>query len=183
MSTGFFVVLPFFLVFALVTAFEVSDTKRKPKLEGKPLRDQYVALTPPPTQDKEVLLTEYKETQLMLQHYDNLNWQIGSILVGSNIIALGFLSNVTNDRVLTGAALAGTFSLFAWILWFFRHMAIYNVKNDRLCWIEEDLNMYQHRMVGYAGKKPRRWLGRIPGNYVSIVLWAGLSIAWLTTLV
>lgn len=130
--------------------------------------------------DKDVMLNEYHRTQEMLVHYDNLNWQIGSILVGSNIVALGFLSGSGAERTLFAAAVGGSFSLFAWILWFIRHASIYNVKNDRLYMIEMKLNMYQHRMVGHA--KEKRFLARVPGNQVATILCFGLLVAWLIVL-
>ena len=130
---------------------------------------------------EQFLLAEYERTQEMLTHYDNLNWQIGSILLGSNIVALGFLSSQSNAQILFAAAFGGSFSLFAWILWFLRHASIYNVKNDRLFMIEQKLSMAQHRMVGLA--KENQWLSQFAGNKVAIMLCLGLMVAWLAVLI
>jgi hypothetical protein len=133
------------------------------------------------SQEKDLLKFEYSRAQRMVTHYDNLNWQIGSIIVGSNIVALGFVasSGSSNLLLVPSAALGGISSLFCWILWFYRHMAIYNVKNDRLTVIEVELGLAQHRMVRVANKKG--WLGheRMSGHDVSVYLWIGLSVAWV----
>lgn len=131
--------------------------------------------------DNDVLLFEYQRTQEMLQHYDNLNWQIGSILVGSNIVALGFTSSSATIHLILAAAIGGSSSLFAWILWFMRHVSIYNVKNDRLYMIERELNMVQHRMIGFASD--RHWLSTIAGYKVAWILCVGLMVAWLVVLI
>lgn len=173
------------LIFTIIVIIQVIATSVKPKPQEKSLREMYAKIGEAPTDNSDILLTEYEQTQLMLQHYDNLNWQIGSILIGSNIVALGFLAQTANPQasVLTGAAMAGTFSVFVWILWFFRHRAIYNVKNDRLFWIEEELGMYQHRMVGFAGETEQQWLGPVGGHHAAILLWAGLTLAWVIVLI
>jgi len=129
--------------------------------------------------DKNVLLFEYRRTQEMFMHYDRLNWSIGSILIGSNIAALGFVSSASNPNpnILFAAALGGSISLFAWILWFYRHASIYDVKQDRLYMIENQLGMFQHRMVGYGAKQGL--LARVSGRTVAFLLFAGLLFAWL----
>jgi hypothetical protein len=128
--------------------------------------------------DTEILLEQYKETQTMLRHYDNLNWNIGSILVGSNLVAMGFVAQQnSNPFILVGAAVAGMCSLWAWELWYLRHAAIYNVKNDVLYIIEEKLNMLQNRFVGLA--EEAGWLGNIDGWKISYILYSSLSLSWL----
>jgi hypothetical protein len=129
--------------------------------------------------DKNVLLFEYHRTQEIFMHYDRLNWFIGSILVGSNIMALGFVSSASNPNpnILFVAALGGSISLFAWILWFYRHASIYDIKQDRLYSIEHQLGMFQHRMVGYGDKHDL--LAKVPGRIVAFLLFTGLLITWL----
>ncbi len=128
--------------------------------------------------DTKILLEQYKATQQMLMHYDNLNWNIGSILVGSNLVAIGFVvQQNSNPFLLIGAALAGMCSLWSWELWYFRHVAIYNVKNDVLYIIEAKLNMFQNRLVGLA--EEAGWLGNIDGWKISYLLYVSLSLAWL----
>jgi len=124
----------------------------------------------------QVLIEEYKMTQEMLEHYDKLNWQIGSILIGSNLIALGSISKFHNNQLVLAIALAGSFSIFSWMLWYFRHAAIYNIKNDRLYMIENLLNMYQHRMVGYASQQ--KWLTPFPGRVIALIFGISLIISW-----
>jgi hypothetical protein len=130
--------------------------------------------------DRDTLLHEYRMAQDRANHFDNLNWQIGSILIGSNIVALGFLSGVGNIRLLFAAAVGGSASLFAWIMWFVRHRAMINISMDRLYMIEMKLSMAQHRMVGFATEK--KWLPRVDGNKVALVLFLGLLVAWLIVL-
>ncbi|MGC9146063.1 MAG: hypothetical protein ACP5GS_08170 [Nitrososphaeria archaeon] len=128
--------------------------------------------------DTKTLLEQYKATQQMLMHYDNLNWNIGSILVGSNLVAIGFVVQQNqNPFLLVGAALAGMSSLWSWELWYFRHVAIYNVKNDVLYIIEAKLNMFQNRLVGLA--EEAGWLGNIDGWKISYLLYLSLSLSWL----
>jgi len=169
-----------FLIITLVIYKDIGSKKRSMKdCDGYSpdcLEKLYKDL-PEKEAEKDVLLAEYRLTQEMLRHYDNLNWQIGSILIGSNIVALGFISSSSNLNVLFGAAFGGSFSLFAFVIWFFRHVSIYNVKNDRLYIIEYKLGMAQHRMVDYAGR--HKWLTRVSGNKVALVLAFGLLIAWL----
>jgi len=128
--------------------------------------------------DKKVLLFEYHRTQEMLIHYDKLNWSIGSILVGSNIMALGFISGTSNPNpsILFVAALGGSFLSFAWIMWFYRHASIYDVKNDRLYMIEHQLGMFQHRMVGYGAR--HGLITEVPGREVAFRLFVGLLAIW-----
>jgi len=130
--------------------------------------------------DTDTLRFEYERAQEMANHFDNLNWQIGSILIGSNIIALGFLTRIDSVQLLFGAAIGGSLSLFTWILWFVRHRAMINIRLDRLYMIELRLGMAQHRMIGYALSK--KWLPRVDGNRVALALFLGLLAAWLLVL-
>ncbi len=117
----------------------------------------------------------------MLRHYDNLNWTIVSILIGSNIVALGMVSNLSSYQAIFAASFGGSLSLSAWMLWFLRHASIYNVKNDRLYMIEHHIGMAQHRMVGYARRKV--WLTKISGLKTAFILYFSLTLAWLLTLI
>lgn len=183
MSIFFFLLLVIDCIFIFLATLNYYDFARKKRLnytDPDSLIDAYKPVVYTEV-DRDILLFEYNKTQEMLRHYDNLNWNIGSILVGSNIIALGMLSSQINTGILFGAALAGSFSLFAWILWFLRHASIYNVKNDRLYMIESMLGMSQHRMIGFASRK--KWLTRTSGNIVALSLYIFLVIAWLVVLI
>jgi hypothetical protein len=140
--------------------------------------------TIPGTKNKKLLEFEYAETQKMLQHYDNLNWQVGSILVGSSILAMGFITQSSLTTLVAGASIGGMVALFIWALWVYRHTALYNVKYDRLYMIEQMLGFAQHRMVGYAGLKGVNWLGdhQLTITDLVLVLWGALSIVWLLIL-
>lgn len=119
----------------------------------------------------------YEKAQDMLIHYDNLNWQIGSILVGSNLVAMSFALQLNVSPVLAlSLAISGIISQLMWLSWFYRHMALYNLRNDVLYKIEEKLGMHHHRLPGEEGK---RWIGPIPGNLCTVVLTYGLSTVWL----
>lgn len=131
--------------------------------------------------DIKLLMFEYEEAQKMLAHYDNLNWEIGSILIGSNIVALGFIASATpSGNLIIGTALGGISSLTTWIMWYFRHAYIYNVKNDRLYIIESKLKIWQHRMVNLA--EENGWLTHVDGWIISFILWFLLSLAWVIVL-
>ncbi len=132
------------------------------------------------TTKDDILKFEYEQTQEMLTHYDRLNLQIASIIVGSNIVGMSFVlgaPSALTSPALPGVAIAGMISLSIWVLWIQRHVAIYNVKNDRLYMIERQLDMLQHRMVGFADNN--HWLGSFSGRIVNLFLWAGLSVGWL----
>ena len=122
----------------------------------------------------------YEKAQEMLIHYDNLNWQIGSILVGSSLVSMGLSLQKGADSTLTLVlALAGMISSFAWIFWFTRHMALYNLRNDVLYMIEEKLGFQHHSLSMENDVKSGRWLGFISGHWIAIVLAIGLSTAWM----
>jgi hypothetical protein len=179
-----------FSIITLVAYYDIGRKKRSMKdcdLNGLFKEESIDCLKklynnlPEKEAEKDVLLAEYHRTQDMLRHYDNLNWHIASILVGSNIVALGLISSSSSPNVLFAAAFGGSSSLLAFNLWFFRHVSIYNVKNDRLYIIEYQLKMAQHRMVGYASS--RNLLVRVPGRCVALLLYFGLLIAWLIVLI
>jgi len=187
LSVYFIIMLIVDVVFSIITSVAYYDIGRKKRsmkdCDGYSidcLKKLYNNL-PEKEAEKDVLLVEYNRTQDMLRHYDNLNWQVASILVGSNIVALAFISSSSSPNVLFAAAFGGSFSLLAFNLWFFRHVSIYNVKNDRLYIIEYQLGMAQHRMVGYASS--HNLLVKVPGRCVALLLYFGLLIAWLIVLI
>lgn len=83
----------------------------------------------------------------------------------------------TDPLVAVGLAYAGISIITFWVLWFFRHTAMCNVKYVRLYWIEKILGMYQHRMIGYALQ--RKWLGVVPGWVLALLLWLLVCVVWI----
>ena len=110
---------------------------------------------------------EYQMAQEMLRHYDSLNWQIGSILVAASLVVTGLALNKdllilarssTSLRwsLTIGVPLLSLFVLGIWLLWFRRHRALYNLRNEVLHRLEMQLNMYHHLLsADYDGTGDR----------------------------
>lgn len=132
------------------------------------------------TTDRKLLKFEYKRCQEMVIHYDNMNWQIGSILVGSNIVALGLSLRAELNPFLLGLSIAGMVSMFLWAFWYFRHMALYNLRNDRMYVIEKKLGLRQNLMVHEIRENCSRhqWLGIISGHKTTLLLTIFLAGVW-----
>jgi uncharacterized protein (DUF433 family) len=86
---------------------------------------------------------EYESAQKMLQHYDTLNWQIGSTLMAAVAVltALTFakidLKQFQEFRYTTAFICLGmpAFSflvLWSWTKWFGRHKSLYDVRNNQV---------------------------------------------------
>lgn len=94
---------------------------------------------------KNELLKEYELTQQMAIHYDQMNWQIGSILIACILIGV-----VAIHKDIHSYFLLSTLSLFVLWIWskfYFRHKGIQNLKFERLQQIEKELNFKQHLIV------------------------------------
>jgi len=134
--------------------------------------------------DPKLLRFLYDKAQEMLIHYDRLNWEIGSILVGSNLVAMSFsLQQGLNPVLVLGLAVAGIMSQFMWLFWFFRHMALYNLRSDVLYKVEEELRIHHHRLPREVSAGCNKWLGLLSGHHSAVILAFGFStIWWLMTL-
>lgn len=111
--------------------------------------------------DRDVQLAEYQAAQDMLKHYDALNWQIGSVLIGANAILLGLIASSDIVQLFEGGfwtfalgvafatAVAGFSRLLlrAWLTWFDRHAGFYNLRNETLQRLELQLGMYHFLRV------------------------------------
>lgn len=109
----------------------------------------------------QVKLAEYQAAQEMLKHYDALNWQIGSVLIGANAILLGLIASNNIVQLFDGlpwnfmaglvfaVAVAGFSRLLlkAWQTWFERHAGFYNLRNETLQRLELELGMYHFLRV------------------------------------
>lgn len=107
-------------------------------------------------------LAEYAAAQEMVRHYDTLNWQIGSILIGANAVLFGVVAGILGridwpGGFLVATAVAGfsAFLLLAWRLWYKRHRALYNFRHETMHRIELQLGMYHHLRVAWdpSGRK------------------------------
>lgn len=94
---------------------------------------------------KDELLKEYEMTQQMAVHYDQMNWQIGSILIAGIFIGIGIIGTKIEAYLLL--CIISFLILFVWSKFYFRHKAIQNTKFERLHEIEDQLNFRQHLMV------------------------------------
>jgi len=101
---------------------------------------------------------EYQMAQEMLRHYDSLNWQIGSILIAGTLVLTGLIFNKDTVRLLyerfwptvaslLTANLVSYLVLLIWLLWFRRHRAYYNLRNEVFHRIELGRGMYHHLAI------------------------------------
>lgn len=101
----------------------------------------------------DVKLAEYAAAQDMLKHYDTLNWQIGSILIGANAVLLGLVVGLLGRIGWLGILVALAVSAFSFVLleswwrWFDRHRVLYNFRNETLQRIELQLGMFHFLRV------------------------------------
>jgi len=120
------------------------------------------------------LLKEYELTQQMACHYDNMNWNIGQIILGSNVVGVGLAGSDANAYL--ALALISFVTLVLWRYFFLRHKNIQVHKFRRLHAIEKELEFRQHQDVDDADKcdttstpSPKRqefgWLPKPVGNW------------------
>lgn len=104
-------------------------------------------------QEVDAKLAEYQAAQDMLKHYDALNWQIGSILIGANAVLLGLVVGLLGRVGWLGLLVAAGVAAFSFVLleswwrWFERHRAFYNFRNETLQRIEVQLGMFHFLRV------------------------------------
>jgi len=168
-----FIMFTSLLFLLIIQLFFIS---RKPKVWYK----EGVTIEAKALKDPETLRFIYEKAQEMLIHYDNLNWQIGSILLGSNLVTMGLsLQQRIGSLSVPILAVAGIISQFAWAFWFTRHVAMYNLRNDVLYRIEMELGIPHHSLPANQKVKNGRWLGLISGKWTAVFLSIGLSFTWL----
>ena len=143
----------------------------------------------------QIKLAEYVQAQDMLKHYDALNWQIGSILIGANAVLLGLVVNLLPNVGWWGLLVAVAVSVFsfvlldAWMRWFTRHRDLYNFRNETLHRIEVQLGMYHFLPVAEASlmrdlrpdeqvqaRSARASAYSVPGGREFLPLYPGLSL-------
>lgn len=101
---------------------------------------------------------EYRMAQQMLRHYDTLNWLIGTILIAAvlmltglvtdgNLIGLAKQNGNIRCAVSAGIPALSLFVLGTWLLWFRRHRALYNFRNEVIHRLELQLGMYHYLRV------------------------------------
>jgi hypothetical protein len=158
--------------FLILVIVQLLGTRSKPK-------DWYKKGVKLETDDPKQLRFLYDEAQKMLTHYDNLNWQIGSILVGSNLVAMSFSLQLGRDSILVLAlAISGMLSQLLWLLFFLRHMALYNLRSDVLFKIEEKWKINHHSLTKEVRSQYKYALGLIPGHVSVLILGIGFSTVW-----
>ncbi len=107
---------------------------------------------------------EYRMAQEMLRHYDVLNWYIGSVFIAAILIFTGFVVNKDLIKlaeqssqlrwtVCLGIPLFSLFILFTWLLWFRRHRALYNLRNEVLHRLEIQMGLYHFLRVTEADQR------------------------------
>lgn len=101
---------------------------------------------------------EYQMAQEMLRHYDSLNWQIGSILIAGTLVLTALVFNKDTVKllhdvyypavaILLTATVLSAFVLGNWLLWFRRHRAYYNLRNEVFHRIELKRQMFHYLSV------------------------------------
>jgi hypothetical protein len=128
-----------------------------------------------PDNDFEKKKAEYNAAQEMLRHYDTLNWQIGSILIGAITVFTGLVlqdkvielvkeSGVGSWFLVLGIPAFSFFVLLIWFLWFRRHRDLYNFRNETIHRLELDLHMYHYLRVIETVLTEQRDAARDRGN-------------------
>ena len=101
--------------------------------------------------EKHDLLTEYEFTQQMAIHYDQINWQIGSIIFAGIFVGMGIIG--TNIDSYIPMIIISFLILLTWNLFYKRHKHIQNKKFERLQQLELLLGFKQHLMIQEADAK------------------------------
>jgi hypothetical protein len=117
-------------------------------------------------EEKENYRLEYQMCQEMLRHYDTLNWQIGSIFIAAVFLLVGtslpgLLESAAKFEYGFPLIIAlSAILMFAWLIFFLRHRAIYNVRNYRLKKLEELLGYEQYKLNFQTFKETKK----LPGS-------------------
>ena len=101
---------------------------------------------------------EYQMAQEMLRHYDNLNWLIGTILIGGTLVLTGIVissidkvyseEHMYASLIISLGVPALTFVILKlWIAWFDRHRSLYNKRCETMHRIEEQLGLFHWLLV------------------------------------
>ncbi|MCZ7392776.1 MAG: hypothetical protein ABOK23_07800 [Candidatus Methanoperedens sp.] len=88
---------------------------------------------------------EYEKTQDMVVHFDTINWTIGSIFIAGIFLMIGTAGD--KIQIYPFLAIFSFIGLLVWRLFYHRHKAIIKVKFKRLHYIEQMLDLKQHRQV------------------------------------
>jgi len=90
------------------------------------------------------LLKEYEIAAQFNVHQDQLNWQVGSILVGGSIAAVALSFSVSNSQLKLAPALvsaAGIVAVLSWFLLVRRNRGLSGVATSRMKAIEAELGL------------------------------------------
>ena len=100
-----------------------------------------MAVVPQPHEKYESLRTEYEVANRHAIHCTELNWQVGSILVGGSLAAVA-LSLTTKAKIptilMTTAAIV---AIFAWFLFLRRNRDFASIATRRMATIEYELGL------------------------------------------
>jgi hypothetical protein len=114
-----------------------------------------VTLTP--ENQFKALLEEYKAANTYTNHVDELNWQVGSILIGGSIAAVALSFNLANSQFKLAPAFVSLAGLVAVMCWFFyvrRGRAMTRITIARMRMIEYRLGLEFHRNLYDADNSP-----------------------------
>jgi uncharacterized membrane protein len=108
----------------------------------------------------ESLLAEYEAANKFVNHVDELNWQVGSILIGGSIAAVALSFNVANSQLRLAPAfvsLAGMISVACWFIYVRRGRGMTRIAIARMMMIEYSLGLEFHRYLYFADhNRPRQ---------------------------
>jgi len=122
------------------------------------------------------LIEEYKATQHMLNHFDTLRWQVGSVLIGAIAVVTGFVFySAQASRWFPFLFFFSLILMGTWIV----HLEFcglwHGQKIRRLRELEENLDFHQHR---YCQSVKPKWY-QIPAQRASRILAVGIPVLFL----
>jgi len=129
------------------------------------------------TRDKriQILLAEYRETQLSAQHHDTLVWTVTSIIWAANVILFGTALTAINLNclpiVLSFLGICLCLSVCAFARQF---NGIMGQKYSRCKEIERRLGMTQHTDLEYTPGKQKKIYNFIMSIFIA--LWVGIIL-------
>jgi hypothetical protein len=131
-------------------------------------------------QSRKSLIQEYKKTQDMIRHYDDMIIRFGSMTQTGVLIFIGLAFGLLSKERMMFLYLFPFVILFVSIsnllvhMWFKRHRSISQIKIHRILEIEKELGWKQFQMVNEAIKSKK--IGSVPIRKMLVVYHMGLPI-------
>jgi len=105
------------------------------------------------------LRAEYAAANRYCQHLTEINWQLGSILIGGSLAAVALSLTAKHAGLAPIFIAAGAIvSISSWFLFLKRNRDFSKVANARMWWIEQELGLeLLRRLQNYARGETNPW--------------------------